>query len=55
MQLGGMSKFQKKFLGPFTIVKRIGKVAYQLNLPDFYAKASGVSRLLAAKRQAARR
>ena len=34
MQLGGVAKFQKRFLGPFTIIKRIGKVAYQLDLPD---------------------
>ena len=40
MQLAGVSKFQKKFLGPFTIVKRIGKVAYQLNLPDFMRRHS---------------
>ena len=29
----GSSKFQPRFIGPFKIVKRIGKVAYQLDLP----------------------
>ena len=29
----GSSKFQPRFIGPFRIVKRIGKVAYQLDLP----------------------
>ena len=29
----GSPKFQPRFIGPFRIIKRIGKVAYQLDLP----------------------
>ena len=34
MQQSGCPKFQQRYIGPFTIIRRIGAVAYELQLPD---------------------
>ena len=42
MRFGKKGKLSPKFVGPFEILKRIGKVAYELALPSTLARVQNV-------------